>query len=286
MKCHKKKTAPSKMWRGSATSDDQFAYFKPRSSYSVFRYEWSTEKWKRLPKSPPYEDYGLVIIDGEPTAVGGKHASHFTDELFTFRQDQWVEHYPPMNTLRSFPAVVSTSDGNYILVIGGSVDSNALSWITTVELFHVRSERWYELSNLPQALAYPSAAMYDNELHVIGYDGAGYSCSLQALLSSDHPIISESISNILTWTPLPQQPVDQSTAATLCGQLVIVGGKRGESSINTVHQLIDGQWVEIGSMSCDRWMCFVVSPSPDKMMIVGGNRGALTLDSVEECVVV
>ena len=150
----------------------------------------------------------------------GKHGSHFTDELFTFQQGHWVEHYPPMNTLCSFPAIVSTSDGDYILVIGRSVDSNESSWNTTVELFHVRSERWYELTNLPQALAYPSAA---NELHVIGYDGAGYSCSLQALLSSDKPIISQSISNTLTWTSLPQQPVNQSTAGILCG--IVVGSK-------------------------------------------------------------
>ena len=46
--------------------------------------------------------------------------------------------------------------------------------------------------------------------------------------------------------------------------------------------LMDGQWVKIGSMSSGRWKCLVVTPSPDKMMIVGG-WGAL--DSVEECVV-
>ena len=35
-------------------------------------------------------------------------------------------------------------------------------------------------------------------------------------------------------------------------------------------------------MACGRSMCFVVSPSPDKMMIVGGEGE----DSVEECVTV
>ena len=77
----------------------------------------------------------------------------------------------------------------------------------------------------------------------------------------------------------------RSTAATLCGQLVIVGGEQGGSSVNSIYQLINGQWVEIGSMSSDRWMCLVVTPSPDKMMIVGGYEGYLSLDSVEECVV-
>ena len=80
-----------------------------------------------------------------------------------------------------------------------------------------------------------------------------------------------------------------STAAALCGQLVIIGGKRDRSSVNSIHQLVDGQWVEIGSMSSNRRWCLVVSPSPDKMIIVGGLRGRLigvATDSVEECVVV
>ena len=267
------------MWRGSATTDEQFEYFTPHGYELVYSYQLSTEKWKELPPSP-YRNSGLVIIDGELTTVGGESGSRYTNKLFTLRQGQWVEHYPPMNTERSSPAVVSTSDGNYIVVIGGYGVGDC--WTATVELFHVRSRRWYELTNLPQDLTYPSATICDNQIYVIGHDGTGYSCSLQALLSSDQPITSQSISNILTWTPLPQLPVVRSTAATLCGQLVTVGGMRGVSLVNSIHQLLDGQWVEIGSMSSDRCYCLVVNPSPDKMMIVGG-LGAL--DSVEECVV-
>ena len=183
-----------------------------------------------------------------------------------------------MNTGRSMTAVVSTSDGNYILVIGGD-DGR---WTATVELFHVRSRRWFELTNLPQPLSFPSATICGNEVHIIGAEGNGYSCSLQALLSSDQPIISQSISHMITWTLLPQQPVTWSTAATLCGHLVIVGGDRGGSYVRSIHQLLDGQWVKIGSMSSGRRRCLVVTPSPDKMMITGGVRE----DSVEECVVV
>ena len=264
-------------------TDDQFAYFVPGGFNSVYSYQWSKEKWEELPPSL-YRNSGLVIIDGDLTAVGGNNISRHTNKLFTLRQGRWIEHYPPMNTVRSYTAVVSTSDGNYIVVIGGYV---GVDWTATVELFHVRSRRWYELTNLPQTLIQPSATICDNQLHVIGRDGDGYSCSLQALLSSDQPITSQSISNILTWTPLPQLPVTASTAATLCGQLVTVGEKRDWSPVNPIHQLIDRQWVEIGSMSSGRSRCLVVTPSPDKMMIVGGyGANYQSLDSVEECVVV
>ena len=275
VQCHKKKTAPRGMMRGSATTDDKFAYFTPLDSELVYRYQLSTKKWEELRPSP-YRNSGLVIIDEELTAVGGWDGSRYTNKLFTLRQGQWVEHYPPMNTVRSSPAVVSISNGKYIVVIGGS------GWTAIVELFHGTSRRWYELTNLPQAPSRPSATICDNQLYVIGLDDTGYSCSLQALLSSDQSITSQSISNILTWTLLHRLPVEGSTAATLCGQLVTVGGERGVSQVNSIHQLIYGQWVKIGSMSSGRSYCLVVNPSPDKMMIVGG-LGAL--DSVEECVV-
>ena len=160
VQCHKKKTAPCGMTRGSATTDDQFAYFTPGGFNLVYSYQLNAEKWKRLPPSP-YCNFGLVIIDGELTAVGGDDGYRYTNKLFTSRQGQWVEHYPPMNTARFSPAVVSTSDGNYIVVIGGDVGGR---WTATVELFHVRSRRWYELTNLPQGLTQPSATICDNEV--------------------------------------------------------------------------------------------------------------------------
>ena len=266
------------MFRGSATTGDQFAYFTPDDSSSLFRYTWSTEKWEKF--SSPYCDPGLVIIDGELTVVGGGVGLRLTKNLFTLQHGKWFEHYPPMNTARDSPAVVCTSDSNYMTVIGGGVNTH---WTATVELFHVRSRRWYELNNLPQTLSRPSATICGNEVYVIGV-GIGYSCSLQALPFSDQPIIS---SNILTWTPLPELPVGCSTAATLCGQLVIVGGRQPSGSlVNSIHQLIDGQWVEIGSMSSARGFCLVVSASPNKLMIVGGDINATgNLSSFEECVV-
>ena len=284
VQCHVKKTAPCGMDRGSATTDHHFSYFSSCGSTSVYSYEWSVDKWDQLPPCP-YHDSALVIIDGELTAVGGVEGYRYTNKLFTLQQRRWAEKYPPMNTARSCTAVVSTSDGDNVMVIGGYGGGD---WITKVELFQVRSRRWYELTNLPRPLSFPSATICGNQLHVIAGDGDGYSCSLQGLPSSDQPITSKSISRIVTWTPLPHLPVEFSTAAT--PELVIIGGMRGIlSSVNSIHQLVDGQWVEIGSMSSGRHDCLVVSPSPDKMMIVGGVRDHLDfviVNIVEECVVV
>ena len=161
-----------------------------------------------------------------------------------------------MNTARSHPAVVSISDGGHmnVIAIGGL---GVGGWIDAVELFHTGRRSWSRITSLPQPLARPSATICGNQLHVIGDDGDGYSCSLQALLSSNQPI--RSLSRTPTWTPLPRLPVTHSTAATLCGQLVIIGGNRDRSPVNSIHQLVDGQWVNIGSMSSGRSMVSVFS---------------------------
>ena len=271
------------MTRGSATTDQHFAYFTSFNSNSVYSYEWNTEQWNKIP-SCQYRNCALVVIDGTLTTVGGDdYGSGYTNKLFTLRQRQWVEEYPPMNTARSRPGVVSTSGGDYIIVIGGCGDGGG--WTDTVELFQVKTRRWYKLTNIPQPLNFPSATICGNQLHVIGWDDDGYSCSIKNLPSSDEPITSQSIPHLISWTPLPRLPVIQSTTATLYEQLVIIGGIQGGSSVNSIHQLVDGQWVAIGSMSSNRRECLVVSPSPDRMMIVGGYRAGL-LDSVEECIVV
>ena len=58
------------MYRGPATTDGRFAYFA-----TVYQYEYSTEKWEELPACP-HQNFGLVIIDRELTAVGGEDGSY------------------------------------------------------------------------------------------------------------------------------------------------------------------------------------------------------------------
>ena len=56
--------------------------------------------------------------------------------------------------------------------------------------------------------------------------------------------------------------------------------------VNSIHQLVDGQWEEIGSMTTGRFRCLVVSSSPDKIIIVGGDVALLKpVDIFEECIV-
>ena len=207
-----KKRAPRQMVIGSATTDGRFAHFTPSNSTLLYQYEYSTERWMDLP-SCPYRNSGLAIINSELTTLGGGDSRYrwdgryCTNKLCTLLQSEWVEKYPPMNTARYRPALVITSDGDYLIVIGGE-DGR---WTATVELFQVKNRRWHKLTDLPQPLTCPSATICGDQLNVIGHDGNGYSCSLQALPSSDRPITSPLT---LSWKPLPRLPVTHTTAST------------------------------------------------------------------------
>ena len=266
------------MVRGSATTDDQFAYFTPYDSNSVYIYNWSTNEWNKL-SSSPYRNSGLVIIDGELTAVGGQEPdkSTGTNKVVTLKEKNWVERYPSMKHHVFSAAVVSynTDTDNYIFVIGPGD-----CWTSTVELFHTKTKLWYNVVLVPPPCPQPSATICGNELHVIGVNRKIYSCSVQSLLQS---LSNEQVILDTKWTGLPQLPVAQSTLATLHGELVIVGGKEDNSSVNSIYQLVDEKWEKIGSMERQRMECLVVTPVFKKMMIVGGVDGDST---VEECVVV
>ena len=273
------------MERGSATTDGGFAYFASRDTTSVYRYEYRTEKWEELPACP-YHNSGLVVIDRKLTAVGGRDGPYpSTNKLYTLRQREWVKKYPPMNTAHSSPTIVSTSDGKHLIVIGGFGGGGM--WTATVELFQVKSRRWHQLTDLPQPLRWPSATICGDQLNVIERDANGYSCSLSSLPSRDQPITSPLT---LSWKPFPHLPVSDSTATTLCGQLVLIGGRQGVSAVNSIHQLVGEEWVKIGSMSRGRYNCLVVGLSPDKIIIVGALQQKHPLlptctDDVEECFV-
>ena len=256
------------MMRGSAAADHNYAYFTSGLN-EVYSYTISTDEWLRLPPCP-HSSSALVIIDNELTAVGGISDDNKTNKLLTLRQGRWVEVYPPMSIARRSAACVGISNDHhmYIMVIGGHGVGGRTA---AVELFNTHSRRWSTLTSLPKPLPSPSAVVCRDLVYVVGEVNCAYSYLLSALPDSTRP--DKSLQPPI-WTPLPHLPLYNSTPAILAGQLVCVGGRQGEGWLSlgddSIHQLVDGQWVKIGSLSSARDNCLVVTPSPDRMLVVGG----------------
>ena len=96
--------------------------------------------------------------------MGGEGASRSSNKLLTLQQRKCVEKYPQMNTAHTDPAVVSSSDGEYLIVIGGEGGGG---WTAKIELFQVRSRRWYKLTDIPNRPTYPSTTVCGGLVHVI-----------------------------------------------------------------------------------------------------------------------
>lgn len=188
-----------------------------------------------------------------------------------------------MKSARSSPAVVTTADNNYLIVMGGNAGGE---WMSTVDVLEINKRRWYKANGLPESLPYPSATICGNRLNVMGSDSIGYSCSLHPLQSTDEPITSPFN---LFWKPLPPPPLTRSTVATLRQQLIIVGGMCNQSPVNNIYQLVDEQWVEISTMSCSRERCLAVNVSDSVVIVVGGERLRRGLgkqsSQIEECII-
>ena len=76
---------------------------------------------------------------------------------------------------------------------------------------------------------------------------------------------------MISWKYVPLLPVTSSTATTLCGQLILIGGSRQGSLVSTVYQLVDDNWINIASITSKRSLC-LVSSFQDKVLIVGGSK--------------
>ena len=250
------------MSRGSAVMENNTVFLTPSGSESVYSYQLDKDRWQTLP-SAPYRDSALIILDGELVAIGGEDdLSWVTNKVFILRQKKWrADHdIPPMNVARSSPAVAKIYI--YILSIGGNLDYGRSR---TVELFHMRNRTWSKLNDFPGYLLLPMATLCGEQLYVAssGYsDNVAYTCSLNDLFT-DYKSPEELPT--LTWSPLQNVPISDCTAASLCGYMVLVGGKESV----TIFQLVDGYWLRIGSLSDCRSRCLAVSVSRNKIVVIG-----------------
>lgn len=283
MQCyHQKPIKLKSLSRGSAAIDGNFAYLAPRDSNTVFRYNAINGEGMEFPNSL-YQNSAVVTVDGRLVLIGGVSEGHVTNKVLTLHYSgQWVEEYPPMNSERSRPAAVCVTNGKFrehIVVIGGKAEDG--SHTCDVQFLNTITKCWYSLSPTPHSLAVPSAVLCGGQLYVTGSNGGGYSCSIQSLMSYNDDESQPPPTGLL-WKPLPCLPVSDTAVATLRGQVVLIGGcKVGEPAVcSIIHQLVEDHWAEVGSTLLPRRESLTVSPSPDKVIVLGGVGAG---NSVELC---
>ena len=273
--------APQKMYRGSAAVDANIAYFNGRGLTTVHSYDSDTREWHRLPDAP-HTQSTLVVVHHILTMVGGVISGRATDSLLSLmgegRGKKWLPHLPAMPTKRFDTAAVCS--GHSLIVAGGQDYSN---YLATVEVLDTDTRQWSIASSLPHPFCLATISICGERLYMLGgRDQTGYrthsvlSCSIPELLQScqtQHPTLWQRVAQKLKstiWRQVADAPHYYSSCATLCGQLVAVGGLNA-SAISVYNETTES-WEAMGNMPTARCWALVAILN-GKMMVVGGGVG-------------
>jgi hypothetical protein len=259
-------------------------YFTPFNSRLVFKYELDKDNWTELPLCPQ-ANFGLSVIEGFPTAIGGVEADKqssettHTNTLVSFDGTQWVKKFPPMITPRSRPAVATSSDGTSLVAAGG-LDDDGDWWSIAVEHYDSSTQTWTSLAGIPMRLPGITAVLCGDQLFLLEWGDSVYTCSLQALLAqAQSPHSASPTATQSLWKAIVA-PVPWSTPVNMCGKLVVVGGHTRPNPTNAIHLYDKGEWMCIGHTFYSRRDSIVASPRDDIIVVVGGLDPQVT-DDVE-----
>ena len=158
--------------------------------------------------------------------------------------------------------------------------------------------QWSTASSLPFELQGASATICEENIYLLGYQTrkeprSVLACSMADLLQSCRSqSLGARLKKTLTlqavWHRVANLPVCSSSCATLCGQLLEVGGCNDnfENFTTAIHQYnpATNSWEVISHMPTARSRTLVAVLPGNKLMVVGGNTDASitsTTDDVE-----
>lgn len=278
--------APQEMFRGGAVVHDSVCYFRPSSSHYVLKYNSDTGDWSELPQCPQ-KSFGLVVINNYLTAVGGDCSEgKYTNCLVSFNGSEWVTCFPSMPTKRYQHVVISTP--NYLIAAGGWGEGAEI--LSTVEVMNIATHEWYTAENLPEPVYHISATVCGRRIYILGgYDKkhkgthAVFTCTIDSLLHSCHPSLSQTQHHTNVWQYISDVPVLFSTCITMKGQVLAVGGMDSLGITKDVVYWYDSNhdsWKLVGQMPTARYLCQVVGLR-DCIIAVGGYTLRQCIASVE-----
>ena len=234
--------------------------------------------WSSLPPNP-HSYFSLAVVRGLLTAIGGVPGKHATNQLFSLTGERkWVERFPPMPTKRYGTAAVC-SEKSLVVAGGGGLD-HKLQHI--VEVMDTETLQWSTASILPFALRYASATICQDRIYLLGYymrnePRSVLACSMADLLKSCQPQPLRARLETLTlrevWHRVADLPVCASSCATLCGQLLAVGGSDDsfENCTTAICQYNPATNSCISHMPTARYDTLVAVLPANKLMVVGGD---------------
>ena len=239
--------------------------------YYIQVFNMKTQNWSHLPRYR-YKWFAMTVINHHLTLVGGWRVGgqEVTNQLAVYEpsSQHWTYPYNPMPTPRYFPAVLMYDI--WLLVAGGY----GASWtaLATVELFNTSTNQWLAASSLPTPCGLLTSAIVDNYGYLVMNSKEVFRVSLPDIVSQT---VDQSTSKLpALWCRLPDTPLSCSTAISLHGYLLAVGGSHHNYTRTDIHlyQPESEQWTKVGDLPNVREFCSCVVLPSGELLVAGGGE--------------
>ena len=233
-------------------------------------------------KLPPYSCifFSIAVVNDQLVLVGGidVQTSEATNKLGVWNEisRQWTHPLPPMPTAHESPAL-ATYNNRWLVVIGG-FDSKSLSALSQVEILDTTgSGQWYQAVSLPWTCYDGSTTTIGNMCYILGGKKAFaepskivFSVHLDGLISQAL-LQAAGISAPATqppWRRLTDTPEEYSTALSLNGALLAVGG---DWSTNIYYYEPNSKsWIQVGELPTVVRCCGCAVLPSGELFVTGG----------------
>ena len=245
----------------------------------------SEDRWTKLQPSK-YFLFGLAIVDGKLTTIGGGDYDYSINTLLTLStENEWKEVLPPMPTSRTYPAVATTP--THLVVAGGLKDLYHES-VPAVEVLNTDTLQWSTASSSPHAFGYPKITLCGGSLY-LSQDCFIFFCSVDDLLKSCNSGDGGSV-----WTRLEDIPTPRdSTLATLRGCVLAIAGNGTDDPLDKLplplmggngfpytpsgaihcYDVATNSWSAIGELPAPRSQVLAAVFPSNELVVVGGKVG-------------
>ena len=240
--------------------------------YYIQVFNMKTNDWSRLPRYE-YVWFAMTVINHHLTLVGGRGDGwEVTNQLAVYEpsSQQWTFPYNPMPTPRYYPAVLMYDI--WLLVAGGGDASHTV--LATVELFNTSTNQWLAASSLPTPCRWLTSAIVDNYGYLVMNSKEVFRVSLPDIVSQT---VDQSTSKSpALWCRLPDTLLSWSTAISLRGYLLAVGGSHDNHTRTDIYlyQPESEQWTKVGDLPNVRHYCSCVVLPSGELLVAGGSESS------------
>ena len=256
---------------GGAASPD-------RERQTVMVYDPQQDSFDTLP-SYTCRYFSMAIVNNQLVLVGGVdvQTGKRTNKLGVWNEEsrKWTHPLPPITTACESPSVTSHNN-RWLVVMAGFGDGTELSRVEILDT--TESRQWYHAAPLPQTCHDVSTVTIGNTCYLLGGHSGGVSSKKVFCVNLDD-LISQALSQPAgasapptpsPWMTLTDTPKECSTAFSLNGSLLSVGGEQWGSTAIYHYQPSSKNWIKTGELPAERTRCACTVLPSGEVFLAGG----------------